>query len=125
MKAMTEVRRTLEMDQNFVRTHAYLEFVYLKKGMNDEAFAEHLKVEVLLGTSAERIGALKNAYAAGGWKSARRKELEFALEDAKIRYMTSLNMAFLYTKNGDRDQALEWLNRAYEEREGSLVNLNS
>lgn len=123
-EALAELRRTLELDQNFLRTHAYLETVYLKKGLNDEAFAEHLKVEALTGTSAERIAALKNAYAAGGWKLVRQKEVDFALEDAKSRYLTSLNMAVLYTKNGDRDRALESLNRAYEEREGSLVNLN-
>ncbi|MFN2393872.1 MAG: tetratricopeptide repeat protein, partial [Pyrinomonadaceae bacterium] len=124
-EALTELRRTLEMDQNFVRTHAYLESVYVMKGMNDEAFAEHLKVEALLGMSAERIAALKNAYAAGGWKLVWQKKVEFALEDAKSRYVTSLSMAFLYAKNGDRNRALESLNRAYEEREGSLVNLNA
>jgi len=123
-EALTELRRTLEMDQNFVRTHAYLQSIYLKQGMNDESFAEHLKVEALTGTSAERIAALKNAYASGGWTLVWQKEVEFALEDAKSRYITSLSMAFLYTKNGDRNRALELLNRAYEEREGSLVNLN-
>ena len=123
-EALTELRRTLEMDQNFARTHAYLQSVYLKKGMNDEAFAELLKVEALTGTSAERIAALKNAYAAGGWKLVWQKEVEFALEDARSRYVTSLSMAFLHAKNGDRNGALESLNRAYEEREGSLVNLN-
>ena len=124
-EALTELRRTLEMDQNFARTHAYLQSVYLKKGMNDEAFAELLKVEALTGTGAERIAALKNAYAAGGWELVWQKEVEFALEDAKSRYVTSLSMAFLYTQNGDRNRALESLNRAYEEREGSLVNLNA
>jgi TolB-like protein/Tfp pilus assembly protein PilF len=124
-EALTELRRTLEMDQNFARTHVYLESVYLMKGMNNEAFAERLKIESLLGTSAERIDALKNAYAAGGWKSVWRKEVEFALEDAESRYITSLPMALLYTKTGDRNRALESLQRAYEEREGSLVNLNA
>ncbi|MDQ4122174.1 MAG: protein kinase [Acidobacteriota bacterium] len=124
-EALNELRRTLEMDQNFARTHVYLQSVYLKKGMNDEAFAELLKVEALSGTSAERITELKNAYASGGWKSVWQKKVEFALEDAKSRYVTSLSMAFLYTKTGDRNRALEWLSRAYEEREGSLVNLNA
>jgi Tfp pilus assembly protein PilF len=124
-EALTELRRTLEMDQNFVRTHVYLQSVYLKKGMNDEAFAELLKVEALSGTSQERIAALKKAYAAGGWKSVWQKEVEFAFEDAKSRHITSLSMAFLYAKNGDKNQALESLNRAYEEREGSLVNLSA
>ena len=123
-EALTELRRTLEMDQNFMRTHVYLESIYLKKGMNDEALAERLRVEALTGTSAERIAALKNAYAAGGWEQMWQKEVDFALEDAQSRYITSLNMAFLYTKNGDRNRALESLSRAYEEREGSLVNLN-
>lgn len=124
-EALTELRRTLEMDQNFARTHAYLESVYLMKGMKDEAFAEHLKVEALTGMSAERIAALKTTYAAGGWKLVWQKKVEFALEDAKSHYITSLRMAYLYAKNGDRNRALESLNRAYEEREGSLVNLNA
>jgi tetratricopeptide (TPR) repeat protein len=124
-EALTDLRRTLEMDQNFARTHIYLQSVYLKKEMNDEAFAELLKVEALTGASQERIAALKKAYAAGGWKSVWQKEVEFAFEDAKSRHITSLSMAFLYAKNGDRNQALESLDRAYEEREGSLVNLNA
>jgi len=124
-EALTELHKALEMDQNFARTHVYLQSVYLKKGMNDEAFAELLKVEALTGTSAERIAALQNAYAVGGWKSVWRKKVEFTLEDVKSRYITSMSMAFLYAKTDDRNRALEWLNRAYGEREGSLVNLKA
>ena len=123
-ESLAELRRALEMDQNFVRTHGYLEYVYSMKGMNDEAFAEHLKTDALSGVNLERIAALKNAYAAAGFKAVWRKELEFALEDAKTRYVTPITMALLYANVGDKDRALKLLNQSYEERDGSLVYLN-
>ncbi len=124
-EALAELRKALELDQNSLRVHSYLEAVYLMKGMNDEAFAEHLKYDALTGRSAERIAVLKKTYAASGSKAAAQKELEFALEDAKSHHITSFNMAYLYVRAGDKNHTLEWLNRAYGEREGSLVNLNA
>ncbi len=122
-EALLELRKTLEMDQNFQRTHGYLEIVYRSKGMNDEAFAEHLVYATLTGASAERITNLKEAYAAAGWKGVWQKEIEWALEDSKSRYVSHYGMAMLYDSLGDKDRTMEWLNKAYEERDGTLVYL--
>jgi hypothetical protein len=113
------------MDQNSAPTHAFLELVYTMKGMNDEAFEAHLKVDALTGASAERLAALKTAYARSGFRSVWEKEIEFALEDAKSRHITPFNFSRLCANAGDKNRALALLNQAYDVRDGSLVYINA
>jgi serine/threonine-protein kinase len=122
-EALLELRKTLEMDQNFLRTHGFLERVYAAKGMNEEAFAEHLKYDSLTGLDAERITNLKEIYAAAGWKAVWQKEIEWTLEDSKNRYVSPFGMALLYNSRGDKERAIEWLDKAFEDRSGTLVTL--
>jgi TolB-like protein len=124
-ESLAELRQTLEMDQNSAPTHAFLELVYTMKGMNDEAFEAHLKVDALTGASAERLAALKTAYARSGFRSVWEKEIEFALEDAKSRHITPFNFSRLYANAGDKNRALALLNQAYDVRDGSLVYINA
>ena len=53
---------------------------------------------------------------------------QFKLEDAKERlekdkdaYVDSVDMAFSYLSVKDKDKAIEWLNRAYDERHNRLL----
>ena len=124
-ESLAELRKTLEMDQNFARTHGYLSIVYLAKGMDDEALEAHLKYASLTGAIPERVVALKDAYVSTGWKGLWRKEIEWALGDSKHRRVTPYTVALLYAKIGDKDHTLEWLNKAFEERDGSTVYLNT
>lgn len=122
-EAIVELRKTLEMNQNFLRAHSFLGNVYEQKGMNDEAFAEYLKYDALNGISAERIANLKEVYATAGWKGFWQKEIEWALEDSESRRVPTYRMAQLYSLLGDKDRSMVWLNKSYEERNGTLVVL--
>lgn len=122
-EALAETLRTLEMNPNFSRTYLYLRELYLLKGRGDEALAAHLKLAALTGVSPERIAELKGTYDSGGWKAVWRKEIEWALEDSKRRYVTPFNIAALYSRVGDKDRTLEWLGKSVEERDGTLVYL--
>ena len=52
-------------------------------------------------------------------------ELLDELKDvAKSHYVSPYDMAIIYLGLGERDQTLVWLEKAYEEHEGSLVYLN-
>ena len=47
------------------------------------------------------------------------------LEDMKKKsYVSSYYIAFIYAALGDKDQAINWLNRAYDEKSDYLVYLN-
>ena len=123
-ESLAELRKALELNPNYPRTRGYLEIVYMQKGMDEEALAEHLKSAALADVGPERIAAVKGAYDSGGWKAVWRKELEWTLEDAKGRHVSPFIVAWFYSRIGDRDGALEWLNKSVEERDGTLVYLN-
>ena len=67
----------------------------------------------------------KETYAAAGWKGVWQKEIDWAQEDSKSRYVSPFSMAYFYNSLGDKNRAIEQLNKAFEERNGSLVTLKS
>ena len=42
----------------------------------------------------------------------------------RSEYVPALNIAFIYANLGDKDQAFFWLDKAFEEHENRLGNLN-
>ncbi|MBA3512916.1 MAG: protein kinase, partial [Pyrinomonadaceae bacterium] len=122
-QAIAELRKTLEMDPNFVRAHLRLGLSYLQKSMNEEAIETLQKAKGLSGSSTEIVAFLGYAYAVSGMKGEAQKILTDLQERSRRRYVSPYYVAAIYTGLGDRDQAFNWLEKAYEERSGWLVNL--
>jgi Flp pilus assembly protein TadD len=84
--------------------------------MYEVAIAELEKSVQLSGGSPTCVANLARAYAAFG----RRSEAEKLLGDLKKRSSPSASLAsqiaIVYAALGDRDQAMNWLERGYEER---------
>jgi TolB-like protein/DNA-binding winged helix-turn-helix (wHTH) protein/Tfp pilus assembly protein PilF len=117
-EAIAQYGKTSELDPNYPLIE--LGQVYERKGMNDEAIAEYLKQKARSGKSAAEIDALKAAYAAAGMKGY---WLECLKEKAKQKPVRSLELAGLYARTGQKDQAFEWLVKAYEEHDPRLILL--
>lgn len=109
-------RKTIEMDPNFAFAHNQLAQAYLAKHMFAEAIAEQEKAIQLSGGSVTFTANLARAYAANN----RRTEAIGLLNDLKnhpIRDSAhSTALAMIYTALGDKDQAMDWLEKGYEER---------
>ena len=71
----------------------------------------------------EMLGALGRAYAVSGKRDKAKKVLDELKERATRSYVPPYRIATVYNGLGEKDQAFEWLERAYEERSGSLVFL--
>jgi TolB-like protein/DNA-binding winged helix-turn-helix (wHTH) protein/Tfp pilus assembly protein PilF len=97
---------------------------YERKGMYDHAVQEYLDNEVRWGMPAGDVAALRQAYGVRGWRGYWQKRLELAREEERQRPVRAIFLAELYARLGEKDQALEWLERAYEERHPSLIFLN-
>ena len=88
--------------------------------MYEEAIAELLRAIELDGTP--RVQAiLAYTFAVTGRRSEAERILNELQELALQNYVSPYFRVLIYTGLGERDQALEWLERAYEERSEWLV----
>jgi TolB-like protein/Tfp pilus assembly protein PilF len=122
-EAIEQCRNTLELDPNFFAVHRYLGLAYEQKAMYAEAITELTKAATLSGGSAQLKAALGHAYATSGVKSRAREILGELEETAKVRYVSPYDIATVYAALGEKDQAFNWLHKAYDERSSWLAYL--
>ena len=115
-ESIRQSRKTLEMDPNFALAHNQLAQAYLQTQMNVEAVAELQKAVQLSGGSPTAVANLARAYVASG----KRSEAVKLLNDLKSRSSPvsshASEIAVIYAALGDADQAMNWLEKGYEER---------
>ena len=122
-QAIEQYKKTLELDPNFAIAHSRLGWAYLQKGLQRDAVEEFLKGNSLAGESQEAVAELKQAFLRSGMQGYWRRSLELEQQKAKHRYVSAYDIAVLYARLGQKEQALSWLDKAYEERSSSLVYL--
>lgn len=96
--------------------------VYLWQGRDAEAVEEYLKVATLRGASSSEVNALRHAYVASGSTGFWRRWLEMDVRQSGGN-PDPLRIAKLWGRAGDPERSLEWLERAYAERNPGLVFL--
>jgi DNA-binding winged helix-turn-helix (wHTH) protein/tetratricopeptide (TPR) repeat protein len=121
-QAIEQYNRTRELYPNYSLIN--LGPSYERKGMYEQAIKEYLDAETRWGMPAGEVTALRQAYAAAGWRGYWQKRLELAKAEAERKPVQAIFLAELYARLGENDQALEWLERAYRERDMSLIFLN-
>jgi TolB-like protein/Tfp pilus assembly protein PilF/tRNA A-37 threonylcarbamoyl transferase component Bud32 len=120
-KAIESLRRALELDPNFAPAHHFLGDAYLEKNMPKEAVEEYLKAATLTGQSAENVAALRHAFRDSGLKGFQLKRLEIAKARWHKSHDNAEEITRLYAALGEKDQAVAWLQRAYEKRAQWLI----
>ena len=68
--------------------------------------------------------ALARGYTAGGYPEAMRLAAETLAARSRTTYVQPTGIASLYAYAGDSDRALEWLEKAHDERDPVLVGLS-
>jgi TolB-like protein len=107
--------KALELDPNFWWAYQQLGLAYERKKLYREAIAALEKASQADATPSN-LGYLGYVYAAAGKKAEAQKVLEELKGLSKWRYVSAYNIACVYAGLGDKDQTLEWLERAYQER---------
>ena len=121
--AIEHIRKTSEIDPNFVRPHWYLGQVYEQKGKYSEAIAELQQAAALSKGAPIYLGALAHAYAVSGQRAEAAKVLAKLKERSREHYVSPYNLAVVYTGLGEREEAFEWLERAYQDRSPWMANV--
>jgi TolB-like protein/DNA-binding winged helix-turn-helix (wHTH) protein/Flp pilus assembly protein TadD len=115
-ESIRQSRKTIEMDPNFAFAHNHLGQAYLQEHMNHEAVAELQKAVQLSGGSPTCIANLARAYVASGMRSEALKLLSDLKKRSSPGSSHASEIAVIYASLGETDQAMNWLEKGYEER---------
>lgn len=129
-KSYQQFQHTIAMNPTFPLAHEYFSFLLKLRGRFEEGIQEHEKSDVLGGSSPEDAAAeanlLRQALKNGGEKGLWQKTLEVTLaklERSKPEIVSPGFMASVYALAGDKDNAFQWLDKAYSERDGEEITL--
>ncbi len=124
-ESIEQSEAALEIDPGFRVAWARLRNAYAGMGQYQEAAVASQRSRILGGRSQEEVAGLADA-AAMGAESYWRWNLVYATE--RVRRGESVSpttFARFYTGLGEKDQALEWLEKAFAERETGLTFLKT
>jgi len=115
-ESLRQSRKTLEMDPNFALAHYQLGQAFEQKRMLDEAIEEFKRAIELSGGDDTFDANLAYAYATSGREEKAMKIVK-DLEDRQTQHSsTDASIALVYLGLGDKNQAMTWLNKAYQAR---------
>lgn len=121
--ALTELERTLALDEEFELAHLWSGFVHERTGQLTEAVDAYRRAVESSGSAIARA-ALARGLILGG-DVTRGRDLLAALEaEAADGYAPAYEIAKVHEALGDRDATMEWLERGFDERSHSMVFLS-
>jgi tetratricopeptide (TPR) repeat protein len=121
--AVEQLQKTIRMNPHFWVGHLHLGKVYEQKGMYQAAIEEFTKARDLSEGNSETIASLGHAYALSGRQDAARNVLEELQRQSRTSYIPPYNIAMIYAALGEKDHALDWLEKGYETRDVHMIFL--
>jgi serine/threonine-protein kinase len=121
-EAIAQLRKTIEMDPRFYFAHWALGTALQLKGQLSEAVAEYNKA-VELNDDPSVLALLGQAYARTGQRDEAQKILVRLSEEARSRYVQAYSFALMYLALGDKERAIDEMERAYRERDANVAQI--
>ena len=122
-EAIEQCQNTVELDPSFGGAHLVLGRAYKQKQMYAEALTALQRAKSLSSDSPEVVALIGYTYAVSGRHVEASKILEELQVQSKERYVSPYYPAMVYAGLGERDKAFDWLEKAFEEREGRMTIL--
>ena len=119
-EALRRVTRIVEVEPHLPLGYLTLGWAYLLKGMQDEGLAAIQKAVSLSPENGLYLAQLGQAFGMVGRTDEARAVLGQLEELSRQRYVSPYHMAYVHTGLGEHERALDWLERAYEERAGGI-----
>lgn len=123
-RAVQESKKAMELDPDYFVPHFILGRSYVRLGKGAEAIAELKHKTSSAEESPLMAAALGLAYGTGGQTKHTQKIVQAFAGYASKRYIPATYFSMLYAGLGDQEQALNWLEKAHEERADGLTWIN-
>jgi TolB-like protein/Flp pilus assembly protein TadD len=120
-EAIAQLRETVEMHPEFYSAHRFLGWALELKGATSEAIGEYHKA-FELSDDPVVLALLAHAEVSIGKQDEARQILAQLTEEAKARYVPAYAFAVIHLALGERDQALDWLEKAARDHDGFYSN---
>jgi TolB-like protein/Tfp pilus assembly protein PilF len=119
--AIGYLRDALAINPNLWVLHLWIAKSYEREGMLGEAIEEYQKAFDLSGGNTEAFALKACTQAQAGNRAEAHRALRFLIESAAQRYVPPYNIALIFAGLGDDENALGWLEKAYQSRDARLI----
>jgi serine/threonine protein kinase/tetratricopeptide (TPR) repeat protein len=122
-EALRAVTRVLEVEPGLALAHATLGWIHLMTGKPEQGISALERAVALSPESTLFLAQLGQALGQVGRTEQAREILRRLEEVSRRRHVSPYHMAYVYTGLGEQEQALDWLERAYEQRSGGVFGV--
>ncbi|HSF19809.1 MAG TPA: tetratricopeptide repeat protein [Vicinamibacteria bacterium] len=120
-EAIAQFEKTLDLDPEFGQGLRYLGLTYLHVGRTEDALRVLERARAAFHGEAEIRADLALAFALAGHRGEARALLDELMLASEERYVSPFLIARFHTGLGEADEALDWLDKAYEDRVANIV----
>jgi len=129
-KAQQQFQHTIELDPAFPVAHVFFAGFLAAMGRYEDAIKEEERAALLFGENPDqasrRAAVFLKAFQAGGPKGYWQENLKETLKEQQQsagEYFGAIDLASAYANVGDKENALRWLEKSYEDRDGGSNTL--
>jgi len=122
-EALDLAARIVEFEPTFPRGHSVAAWALLKLGRHAEGVAALERSVALAPESTMFLGQLGQAYGLTGNEGWARAILQRLHERVRQGYVSPYHFAYVHAGLGEQDQAIDWLERAFEQRAGAVYGI--
>jgi serine/threonine protein kinase/Flp pilus assembly protein TadD len=120
-EAIEQLEKTLQMEPHFGPAYAFLCEAYAKKRLYEQAMQAAQEPVKLAPKTSVYLTILGSIYAASGKRQQAEDILKELTELSRQQYVQPSYIALLHCGLDDKDQAFEWLEKAYKDRDDRLI----
>ncbi len=122
-ESIQKLRSTINLDPEFWLAHLFIARTYMIKGMWSEAIAAATRAKEITNGNSEATGTVGYLLAKSGQTEGARKCLVDLESRAKTGFAPAYAIAQIHLGLGDKQKALDHLERSFDQREALLVFL--